>query len=49
VDEHYDNGDIILQLKCPVFDNDTAASLSSRIHKLEHQYYPRVVEGLAQE
>ena len=23
VDEHYDNGDIILQVKCPVLENDT--------------------------
>lgn len=47
VDEHYDNGDIILQLKCPVFADDNPVSLAKRIHLLEHQYYPRVVEGLA--
>jgi len=44
VDEHYDNGDIILQLRCPVFDNDTPESLAHRIHALEHANYPVVIE-----
>jgi phosphoribosylglycinamide formyltransferase-1 len=44
VDEHYDNGDIIFQTGCPIFENDTPEALASRIHKLEHYYYPRVIE-----
>lgn len=44
VDEHYDNGDIIFQAKCPVLANDTPASLAQRIHQLEYEYYPRVIE-----
>jgi len=44
VDEHYDNGDIIFQAKCPVFESDSAKSLAERVHKLEHEYYPKVVE-----
>ncbi len=44
VDEHYDNGDIILQVKCPVLKNDTAESLAQRIHALEHANYPIVIE-----
>ena len=46
VDEHYDNGDIILQVKCPVLENDTPDSLADRIHKLEHEYYPKAIEKL---
>lgn len=46
VDEHYDNGDIILQVKCPVLKNDTAESLAQRIHALEHANYPIVIENL---
>jgi phosphoribosylglycinamide formyltransferase-1 len=46
VDEHYDNGDIILQVKCPVLENDTPDSLAQRIHKLEHEHYPKVIEKL---
>lgn len=46
VDEHYDNGDIILQVKCPVLDDDTPESLARRIHALEHANYPVVIEDL---
>jgi phosphoribosylglycinamide formyltransferase 1 len=44
VDEHYDNGDIILQEKCPVLESDTAVSLAERISRIEHEYYAKVVE-----
>lgn len=48
VDGHYDNGDIILQVRCPVEPTDTAATLAGKIHGLEHSYYPRVVKDLAE-
>ena len=44
VDEHYDNGDIILQETCPVLENDSPDSLAQRIHKLEHANYPKTIE-----
>jgi phosphoribosylglycinamide formyltransferase-1 len=43
VDEHYDNGDIIFQEKCKVYPDDSADTLAERIHKLEHENFPRVV------
>jgi phosphoribosylglycinamide formyltransferase-1 len=46
VDEHYDNGDIIFQAKCIVKPGDTPESLASRIHQLEHEFYPKLVEEL---
>jgi formyltetrahydrofolate-dependent phosphoribosylglycinamide formyltransferase len=46
VDEQYDNGDIILQVKCPVLEGDTTDSLAHRIHILEHANYPVVIEEL---
>ena len=46
VDEHYDHGDIIFQARCPVFENDTAESLAKRIHQLEHEHYPKVIEKI---
>ena len=46
VNENYDEGDIILQAKCPVLSTDNPDSLAERIHKLEHQHYPEVVEKL---
>ena len=44
VDENYDQGDLIFQESCPVLESDTAESLAMRIHKLEHEQYPRIIE-----
>ncbi len=46
VDGHYDNGDVIFQARCAVLENDTAASLADRIHQLEHEHYPKVIENI---
>ncbi|HEX6192707.1 MAG TPA: phosphoribosylglycinamide formyltransferase [Chitinophagaceae bacterium] len=46
VDEHYDQGDLIFQESCPVLESDTADSLAMRIHKLEHEQYPKVIEEI---
>jgi len=40
VTEVYDDGPIVLQLKCPVLPDDTAETLAQRVLKLEHQAYP---------
>jgi formyltetrahydrofolate-dependent phosphoribosylglycinamide formyltransferase len=44
VDELYDHGQVIFQTKCPVLENDTPESLAQRIHALEHEYYPKLIE-----
>ena len=44
VDEIYDHGKIIFQAKCSVLENDTADSLAQRIHALEHEHYPKIIE-----
>jgi phosphoribosylglycinamide formyltransferase-1 len=49
VDEHYDSGDIIFQDSCPVYENDTAETLAQRVHELEYEHYPRVIEKLVLE
>ena len=49
VDELYDHGGTILQVKFPVYENDTEISLAQRIHKLEHENYPKAIEKLVQE
>lgn len=46
VDEFYDNGKTILQVSCPVYENDTTETLAKRIHALEYEYFPRVIEEL---
>ncbi len=44
VNERYDEGEHLLQAKCPVLPSDTPESLAERIHGLEHAHYPEVVE-----
>lgn len=41
-----DGGEIIEQVKCPVMPDDTPDTLAERIHPLEHEAYPRVIESL---
>lgn len=49
VNEVYDSGNIILQARCVVKENDTPDSLAGRIHQLEHFYYPRAIEFLLEQ
>jgi phosphoribosylglycinamide formyltransferase-1 len=46
VNEHYDEGEILFQQECKVEANDTPESLARKIHQLEHENYPMVVEKL---
>jgi formyltetrahydrofolate-dependent phosphoribosylglycinamide formyltransferase len=46
VDEHYDNGDIIFQERCEVNNDDNPESLAQRIHSLEHEHFPKVIEAI---
>lgn len=46
VDNLYDHGKILYQAKCPVVPGDTAESLAQRIHTLEHEHYPALIEQL---
>lgn len=42
----YDEGAIIFQAKCEIESNDNAKSLANKIHQLEQQHFPRVLEQL---
>lgn len=44
VNNHYDEGAIIFQAKCPVLPGDTPDTLAARIHELEYAHFPRVIE-----
>jgi phosphoribosylglycinamide formyltransferase-1 len=46
VNQEYDRGDIIYQVRCPVLPGDTAETLAQRVHKLEYEFYPGVIEKL---
>ena len=44
VNERYDAGNIIFQAKCPVSAGETPDSLAEKVHKLEYEHFPRVIE-----
>ncbi len=46
VNERYDDGDIIFQAKCAVDRADTPQNLAEKIHRLEYEHYPKVIEDL---
>lgn len=46
IDEVYDHGATLLQVKCKVAPNETAESLAKKIHQLEYEHYPKVIEEL---
>ena len=46
VNEVYDDGEVVLQERCPVLSTDTPSELADRVLKLEHYHFPRVIERL---
>ena len=46
VNKKYDDGKVIFQAKCPVFKNDSPKLLAKRVQKLEHQFYPLIIEKI---
>lgn len=44
VNEHYDEGDIIFQVRCPVMSGDTPADIARRVLVLEHAHFPQVIQ-----
>ncbi len=46
VNEKYDEGDIIFQGKCAVEKGDTPETLAQKVHLLEYEHFPRVIQQL---
>jgi phosphoribosylglycinamide formyltransferase-1 len=46
VDEKMDHGPIIMQREVRIEGRDTLPSLENKIHKIEHQLYPKAIELL---
>ncbi len=46
VNEHYDDGQIIFQKKISLSNSDTPKSIAEKIHTLEYEYFPKVIEDL---
>jgi phosphoribosylglycinamide formyltransferase-1 len=44
VTEELDGGPVILQAKVPVFEQDDASELASRVQTQEHRIYPLVAQ-----
>jgi len=46
VSEHYDEGAVIFQAKTPVSETDTALEVANKVHELEYEHFPKVIEKL---
>lgn len=46
VNEKYDEGEIIFQARTPIEANDSAEDIAQKIHQLEYEHFPKVIENL---
>ena len=46
INEHFDEGKIIRQYKCPIWPGETAEQLAEKVHALEYEYYPQIIAEL---
>lgn len=46
LNEHYDEGRIILQKKCEIRKEDTPETLARKVQELEHEWYAKTIEQL---
>jgi phosphoribosylglycinamide formyltransferase-1 len=49
VNNYYDEGDIIFQARCHVGPDDTPEELALKVHALEYEHFPRIIEKLVSE
>lgn len=46
VNEHYDEGNVIFQQSIKIDDCTTAEAIADKIHEIEHQYFPIIIEKI---
>lgn len=46
VNEHYDDGHIIFQKKVALSETDTPDQIAEKVHALEYEYFPKVIEDI---
>ena len=46
VNEHYDEGEFIFQQSVNIETCQTAEEIASKVHELEYQYFPQIIEKL---
>lgn len=44
INERYDEGSVIFQATCPVFPTDAPSEVAEKVHALEYQYFPLIIE-----
>ena len=44
VNEHYDDGRILFQGRCAIDEHATPQQIAECVHRLEHEFYPKVIE-----
>ncbi|WP_336617047.1 phosphoribosylglycinamide formyltransferase [Bacteroides acidifaciens] len=49
INEHYDEGDIIFQATCAVLPTDSPDDVAKKVHALEYEHFPLVIEKLLNE
>ena len=48
VDEHYDHGQPIFQARVLVEPGDTPDTLAEKVHRLEYEHFPQIIERVVQ-
>jgi len=46
VNEKYDEGKIVFQSKCVLNPSDTPEQVAEKVHQLEYEYFPKIIEQL---
>lgn len=48
LNDEYDAGDVVFQAVCEVLPTDTPDDVAAKVHALEYEWYPKVVEQLVE-
>ena len=46
IDEQYDKGTTFFQAKCPVLPTDTPDDVATKVHALEYEHFPHVIDEI---
>ena len=46
VSDKYDEGKVVFQAKCKVESTDTAEDVAEKVHMLEYEHFPKIIEQL---
>tara|TARA_R110002050_G_scaffold16719_1_gene50536 strand:- start:196843 stop:197409 length:567 start_codon:yes stop_codon:yes gene_type:complete len=49
VNENYDEGGIIKQIKTKITPEDSVEDIAKKVHQLEYEYFPKVIDALLHE